>query len=178
MIRCMGFRLNHFWGIAFFLVFSFQIFSFCSSLPKQELEQPSVARHVFAGKISEITLERSVCFGDCPAYKVVFRSNGTATYTGEANTPFIGEYEADSKSYPGSYFEQMSRWLYVQKYFDLKDVYNENLADSSAITITVVRDGKRKTIIDYDSEQPIEIWGIAMAIDGAVSKIKWNKVSR
>jgi len=130
------------------------------------------------GNITEITLERSVCFGQCPAYRVILRQNRQATYIGEAYVPLIGTYEAANDSCSDCNFAELATSLEVQGFFELKEVYHENLMDDSNITVSVIRNGEKKTVTSRDSRSPIELWGIAMTIDGVVSKIhKWNKVS-
>jgi len=136
-------------------------------------EQPGggVNRHL----ITEIRLERSICFGECPAYKVTFRQDGSAIYVGEAYSPMIGTYEADRASCPACYFGQLIEWIEQQNFFDLQDVYNEDMRDTSVTTVTVVHDGKTKAVVSRDPKSPVKLWGIAMAIDGVVSNLKWNK---
>src|SRR5262245_18511227 len=131
-----------------------------------------------SGDITEITLERSVCFGQCPAYKVILRQNRPATYIGEAYVPLIGTYEAANDSCSDCNLAELATSLEVQGFFELKEVYHEDLLDASNITVSVIRNGEKKTVTSRDSRSPIELWGIAMTIDGFVSKIyKWNKVS-
>jgi hypothetical protein len=129
-----------------------------------------------ASEITEITLRRGVCLGDCPAYKVTFRNDGSATYAGEAYSPLIGLYKADSSSCPQCYFAQLASWIDMQAFFNLQDVYHKGTVDAGSITITVVYNGKTKTVVSNDPDSPIELWGIAMAIDGVVSRLKWKKV--
>jgi hypothetical protein len=42
--------------------------------------------------ITEITLERTPCYGSCPIDKMVFRSDGTAEYTGTRFVKRTGRY--------------------------------------------------------------------------------------
>ncbi|MGE0883129.1 MAG: DUF6438 domain-containing protein [Blastocatellales bacterium] len=151
------------------------LFISCKNTPEHVPNQQQSPPPAKIGEITEITLERSICHGECPAYKVTFRSNGSATYTGGAYSQFIGVYEADSESCPECHFGQLREWLKIQKFFDLQDAYHENLIDDSRIKVTIIYNDKKKTVVSNDSRDPIELWGVAMAIDGVVSKIKWKK---
>ena len=135
-------------------------------------------RETKISEITEITLERGACFGECPAYKVTFRQNRPATYIGDAYAPMIGTYEAASDSCSECYFAELATSLELQGFFDLQETYHENMVDDSRIVVSAVRNGKKKTVTSNDSRSPVELWGIAMTIDGVVSKIvKWNKIS-
>lgn len=160
--------------VSLFMITALFTFS-CRVKYGQGSTHEKLSKNNSSGKISEISLERSVCEGSCPAYKVTLYDNGSAVYVGEAYSQFIGRYEADSDSCPECYFAELIEWLELQNFFNMRNIYNENLVDSSRITVTIIRNGDRKTVISNDSRNPIELWGIAMAIDGVVSKIKWKK---
>jgi len=160
------------------LALSILMLSSCRAIPGQEARQRQASSGAKGRIITEIMLERSICFGECPAYRVTFHQGGSAIYIGEAYSPLIGTYEADSDSCPGCYFGQLVEWIQAQNFFDLQDVYYENRVDTSRTTVTVVHDGKTKTVVSNDPKSPIELWGIAMAIDGVVSNLKWKKASQ
>src|SRR5215468_9406299 len=154
------------------------VISACKASEGQNANQRPMVRGTKTGDISEITLERGACFGECPVYRVTFRQNRPATYIGDAYVPLIGTYEAASDSCSECDFAKLVTSLELQGFFDLEEVYHENLVDSSRIVVSVIRNGEKKTVISNQSDSPIELWGIAMTIDGVASKIrKWNKIS-
>ena len=127
------------------------------------------------GQISEITLERGACFGQCPEYKVSFRKDDSATYIGEAYTSMIGTFRAEQESCSQCYFSNLEKLLFALRFFDLQEIYEKDWADAGTITIRVKASSGIKVVKTNKPEVPIEIWGIASAIDGIVAKIKWKK---
>ena len=123
-------------------------------------------------QISEMTLERTPCFGTCPAYRVTLRRDGTATYVGL-------EYVERKGTYSGKFygFERLAQLIEARGFFDLKDNYAINATDLPSTITSVVRAGRRKTVNNYGGAGPLELWGIEEAIDGVVSNTKWQKVS-
>lgn len=123
-------------------------------------------------QISEITLERSSCFGPCPVYKLTLRRDGTATYEGRQFVERKGTY---SGTFYG--FERLAQLIESRGYFNLKDNYTINATDLSGTVTSVVRTGRRKTITNYGDAGPVELWGIEAAIDGVVANTKWQKAA-
>lgn len=173
IVSCYFNRLTK---ISFPMVCSLVYFCSCGYAPSQSSDRAQSSSKTEGTEVTEIVLERSACFGECPAYKVAFRLDGSAIYTGEAYTPYIGNYVPDGDSYSRNHFERLRHWLEAQRFFDMREDYDENLVDSSKITITATRNGKKKTVVGDSSRSPIELWGIAMAIDGVASNITWKKV--
>jgi hypothetical protein len=122
--------------------------------------------------ITEITLERTRCYGKCPAYKVTLRADGTVTYVGEAHVERIGTHEGVVGR---NTFRRLAALLEAAKYFDLKDNYETRVTDQASAITSAVRDGRRKTITNYADAGPVELWGIESAIDGVVGRTVWKK---
>lgn len=136
-------------------------------------KQKSVTQDVKnQSQITEITLERTACFGTCPIYKVTLKRDGTATYVGKQFVERTGTY---SGKFYG--FERLAQLIESRGYFDLKDNYTINATDLPSTVTSVVRAGRRKTITNYGDTGPVELWGIEQAIDGVLANTKWEKVS-
>jgi hypothetical protein len=112
-------------------------------------------------QITEVTLERTACFGYCPIYKVTLRRDGTISYNGKEYVQLKGAYEG--KVYG---FDRLAELILANGYFKLKDSYTFAATDLPSAITTVVANGKRKTITNYGDFGPVELWGIEMAIDG------------
>lgn len=125
--------------------------------------------------ISEITLERERCYGSCPVYKVILRRDGSATYIGKENVSRIGEYRSQVYPYQplGAEFIRLARLVASQGYLKMNDHYTALTTDSDTVITSIVHNGKRKTIVNYDNQAPIELYGIERAIDGVAAQIKW-----
>jgi hypothetical protein len=139
---------------------------------KNKNQPPSTTQNTgqSAGQITEITLERTACFGACPMYKVTLRSDGTATYKGE-------QYVERKGTYNGTFhgFHRLVQLIEKQGYFNLKDEYTIEATDMPSAITSVVRAGKRKTITHYGDSGPVELWAIEQAIDGVVANARWDK---
>lgn len=123
-------------------------------------------------QITEVTLERTACFGTCPVYKITLRRDGTATYVGREFVERKGTYSG--KIYG---FERLAQLIESRGYFNLKENYTVNATDLPSTLTSVVRAGRRKSVTNYGDTGPVELWGIETAIDGMVTNIKWQKVS-
>jgi Domain of unknown function (DUF6438) len=121
-------------------------------------------------QITEITLERTACFGTCPIYKVTLRRDGTISYNGRRFVELEGAYEG--KVYG---FDRLAQLILSSGYFNLKDNYSINATDLPSTITSVVRSGKRKTITNYGDSGPVELWGIEMAIDGMLKGARLEK---
>jgi hypothetical protein len=121
-------------------------------------------------QITEVTLERTSCFGACPMYKVTLRRDGTISYNGRRFVELEGVYEG--KVYG---FDRLAQLIIASGYFNLKDGYALNATDLPSANTSVVRNGKRKTVTNYGDAGPVELWGIEMAIDGMLKSARLEK---
>lgn len=125
-----------------------------------------------ADQITEVTLERTACFGTCPMYKVTVRRDGTLIYEGKRFVPMMGTYKGTAYG-----FDRLAEFILAQDYFNLNDDYSSNVTDLPSAITSVVRNGQRKTIRNYGGAGPIGLWGVEMAIDGMVQHAKLQKVA-
>ena len=137
--------------------------------------------------ISEITLERiwESCIG-CANYKVTLSKDGTDPYKDVSITYTETKTEARSGGLPTQstvqrkgklesfYFHRLAILLESQGYFKLKDHYGAGIIDTLIVKTSVVRDGRRWAVLNNAQEGPIELWGIEMAIDGAMARVTWE----
>ncbi|HEX8891081.1 MAG TPA: DUF6438 domain-containing protein [Pyrinomonadaceae bacterium] len=122
-------------------------------------------------QITEVTLERTACYGTCPIYKVTLSSDGTIIYEGERFVQMMGTYKGTAYG-----FDRLAKLILAENYFNLKDEYTRPITDMPSAVTSVVRGGKRKTIVDYAGTGPVELWGIEMVIDGMLKNARLDKV--
>lgn len=122
--------------------------------------------------ITEITLERTPCYGTCPVDKTVLRSDGTAEYTGTRHVTRKGSFKG---KVGGVEFQKLAKLLAKKKFFDLKDRYDAPITDNPTIITTVVRGGKAKKVSNYANAAPKELEGIEKKIIEVMEKIEWKK---
>lgn len=125
-----------------------------------------------AKAVTEISLERTPCFGTCPVDKAVLRSDGTATYTGTRFVERMGTYEA---KFPEHDFERLARLLESRGFFEMNGRYDKPITDHPSVITRATRGGKEKEVVDYADAGPVELWGIERAIRGVVAEVKWEK---
>ena len=156
------------------LIFATLAFTIASTAAAQKQKgSPQNEGGVLGGEqITEVTLERTACFGTCPIYTITLRRDGTATYVGRNFVERKGTYTA--KVYG---FDRLAELIESRGYFNLKDSYTVRVTDLPSTVTSVVRAGRRKTIRNYGNSGPVELWGIEKAIDGMVANTKWEKVS-
>lgn len=121
-------------------------------------------------QVTEITLQRTWCYGRCPIDEVVLSADGTAKYTGKMNTARTGQYTG---TFWKGEFEQLARWLEAEGFFTLKDSYGGPNIDAPDQIISVVRDGQRKNVINHIGAS-LELWGMERVIRGVASEIVWQ----
>lgn len=86
--------------------------------------------------ISQITVQRTWCYGSCPIDSVTLGSNGRAKYAGFENTPRRGSYNG---VFPPEQFLKLASFLEEQNYFELKSEIGRGNIDASDFLVSVVR---------------------------------------
>jgi hypothetical protein len=105
------------------------------------------------GKGGVITLERSVCFGTCPSYKVTIASDGTVTFDGRDFVKTKGKATAQIK--PDDFKKLVSEFEKI-KFFSLDDSYEPgsrgcpvSATDSPYAKTSIQMDGRTKSVSHY-----------------------------
>lgn len=122
--------------------------------------------------ITEIGLERGVCFGTCPAYTVVIRSDGGVRYYGQFNTPRKGKFTGKVSPY---YFNKLAAFVVESQFTNLADNYTAEVTDQATVFTCVTQNGKHKVVRDYGQSGPAKLWAIDELIDDLVEKTVWDK---
>ena len=93
-----------------------------------------------------ITLQRTVCFGFCPAYTVSISSSGEVIYRGERFVNVAGEQRAQIAAED---VERLLQRLDAIGFERLRDEYRAQVTDLPTTTITLERNGRTKRVVDY-----------------------------
>jgi hypothetical protein len=121
----------------------------------------------------EITLQRTVCYGFCPAYTVTITGEGEVRYRGERFVNVVGPASATIPR------EEVARLLarFDEIGFDqLRDEYRGQMTDLPTTTITLVRDGRRKALVDYGGTSvgmPRAVRDLQAEIDRVAGTARW-----
>ena len=98
-------------------------------------------------KIKEIKISTSVCFGTCPVFKLMIRTDRTATYDAIQYNKMNGKFKAKIDSVS---FAKLIETINYIKLNSLKDHYEVNWTDDQTVTLEIkFNDGLVKRISDY-----------------------------
>jgi len=94
--------------------------------------------------VSEIGIEATPCYGFCPTYTFIVRSDGSAEYTGQANVQFKGHRTGTVSR---EAFEEVAAFALDIGFFS--DTYACMVTDSETVYVSAVMKGQRRTIMHY-----------------------------
>lgn len=89
-----------------------------------------------------ITLERTMCFGSCPAYEVTLRGDGVITWAGHSS---VDTKHASAKADPTK-VRAIFDYAMATSFFGLRDSYRGGVTDHPSARVTVKSNGRSKTV--------------------------------
>lgn len=130
-----------------------------------------------------ITLERTACFGTCPAYKLIIFDDGKVVYEGKDFVKRKGKAESQITK---AELENLVREFDRINYFSLDDEYvgdpkncPESWTDNPSATTSLNWKGKTKTIRHYHgcrgSSVLDQLTALENKIDEVVNTKRWIK---
>jgi hypothetical protein len=122
--------------------------------------------------VTEFGIERTACFGDCPVYTFIIKSDGSFRYKGEKFTQRQGEFTG---TVPVGEFDRLAQFIKDIGFMQLSDTYDRADTDSSTVFTMVVMSGQRKVVSDYAQAGPSKLWAIERLIDDLLTKAHWNE---
>jgi hypothetical protein len=121
-----------------------------------------------------ITLNRSGCYGSCPAYAVEIHGDGTVLYDGKANVRTKGRRVTKISH---EYLEKLVDFFRKADYFSLADRYASGITDYPTYVSSISFDGRSKSVLDYAGEKvgmPSSVSEVEAAIDHLSGASKWT----
>lgn len=121
----------------------------------------------------EITLTRSVCFGSCPDYTVTINGDGDVRYEGRR---FVNVVGARTATIPREDVARLLQRFDAVGFDRLSDSYRGQMTDLPTYTVTLVRNGRRKTLVDYggvSAGMPREVRDLQQEIDRVAQTAQW-----
>ena len=110
-------------------------------------------RQTSAGSEDQITLERTACFGTCPAYKLTIKSDGSVIFEGERFTKTTGV--AHGSISPADFRSLVNEFEKIN-YFSLADAYTpgtkecpRRITDLPSANTSIRLNGKSKSVAHY-----------------------------
>lgn len=122
-------------------------------------------------EINELSLERTRCHLDCPAYAVTFSADGSFRYTGHYGVERLGEHTGRVDA--GS-LRQVFRYVEAINFGGLEARYTSPYLDNATTVFTVVRPEGRKTVTDYANSGPATLWALGQLVDTLLAGATWN----
>lgn len=98
------------------------------------------------GSAATITLTRSPCFGFCPDYTVSINQDGLVQYDGRRFVNVEGPQTDQIE--PEAVQALLARFDAIN-FNSLRNEYRAHVSDLPTYTITLVRNGRTKTVVDY-----------------------------
>lgn len=154
----------------------------CSSLPSTPNPEPQDIP-----PDTTITLERTVCFGSCPAYELTISADGAVVFTGKE---YVREKGTVHSNISKDQLKQLIAEFTLIQYFSLSDRYvseedgcPEFWTDNPWVTTSIRINGQYKSIVHYlgcqenngESVFPKELQDLEDKIDEIVGTRKWIK---
>lgn len=120
----------------------------------------------------EITMERTICFGTCPAYRLTILGSGTVIYEGQENVQVTGRRIS---SIPREKVKSLVAELDRLNFFSLQDYTRINMTDMPSVFITVRAAGKSKMVQHYqgDESAPATLTALETMIDQITRSEQW-----
>ena len=127
--------------------------------------------------ITAITLERTMCFGSCPVYKLTVRSSGRVEFDGKA---FVREKGKRTAQISARDFARLVKKVKEINFFALQNRYDGKGPNGTGVTVTdlptrrtsVTKGGQTKTVEDYFRGPP-ELKELEDLIDEVAGSARW-----
>jgi hypothetical protein len=119
------------------------------------------------------SLERTPCFGKCPAYVITIQRDGSATYVGRSNAEREGTYTG--KVDEATMVKLLDKANEIG-FFDMQDKYDGQVTDLPSTIIRVNANGKDKKVIGR-YRTPSSFKPFAAYADSLLVPVQWTKVN-
>ena len=133
--------------------------------------QENVERWRAQFPFESITLERSPCYGSCPVYRFSMNRNGHAELEAIKYLPALGKFagEVDAGDYG-----RLCYLLEQLHFMTFAPAYEADWTDDATCTITTTGTDHEKSVREYGSVGPIELWAIQQTIENIRQKTEWK----
>lgn len=122
-----------------------------------------------------ITLERTSCFGACPAYRVEVHGDGTVLYNGRGFVAILGQHRG---SVPQQNVQELLTKFREPDYYSLRDEYIWPATDLPTYETSIEFDGHLKKVKDYAGlviGMPMTVSELENSVDQLAKAERWTK---
>ncbi|MDR3610345.1 MAG: energy transducer TonB [Ignavibacteriaceae bacterium] len=106
----------------------------------------------------------------CSVYTISLSKNGDVTYEGRYTAERLGVWKSKIKNYE---FEGIASLLYAVNFFNMKELFNNEISDQQWFSITAVTKERSKSVAT-DYYRPIR--EIILLVDHLTEKLKWEQI--
>ncbi|MEQ8325218.1 MAG: DUF6438 domain-containing protein [Vicingaceae bacterium] len=92
-----------------------------------------------------MTFERTLCYGECPAFKVTVYADGRAVYEGKRFVEKLGIYDAELSKADIKAIQDEAQAI---GYFTMEDRYDASVTDVPSVLIMISGPNGRKSVED------------------------------
>ncbi|MBN8741829.1 MAG: hypothetical protein BGP24_07015 [Lysobacterales bacterium 69-70] len=117
-----------------------------------------------------IVFERSICFGDCPDYRMTLHRDGSAAlvdHTQGHGGRFRGEISPAT-------FARLAQLGQRARRSATKNNYMAGWTDDYWVTITLRGHADSWQVTDYGEVAPVEVWALERLLHSAYERIEWT----
>lgn len=118
-----------------------------------------------------ISFEQTACFGSCPVHKMVIFERANATYHGDRNVKFEGDFIG---SFSPKKMKEIIAKANAINFFDLEAEYTAPMTDLPT-TIIYIRDGNKKHQVTAYAEYPKELGDFIAYLYEVSQNVNWSK---
>lgn len=136
-------------------------------------QQPAPSAQTSFGSAKDSTffsLERTPCFGRCPAYTVTIAADGSARYVGRSNAPREGEFTGQVDKATMQAILDRARSI---GFFGYAEKYDGQVTDIPSTIIRVNADGQDKKVVGR-MKTPPGFKPFAAYADSLLGSVRWS----
>lgn len=120
--------------------------------------------------LTKISLERTLCFGTCPHYKITVYSDGKVEYEGK---DYVKEKGSRSSKIDKKLFLRLMKKVDEIGFFKLNDRYEGRITDLPTRITTVTKGNVSKTVRNYYGG-PKGLHDLEQLIDEVTNSAQWT----
>ncbi|MEY3050918.1 MAG: hypothetical protein RLY31_703 [Bacteroidota bacterium] len=138
------------------------------TLPAAAPAEPAEAPYDF------LVLEKTPCFGKCPVYKAVIRSDGHATWDGRMNVTRTGRYEGMVSE---STIREIRQQAHAIQFLDLEHKYPvDQVVTDLPETILTIQFGDMVKVVRNQYAAPAKLKSFQSFVEESLEKVDWKPV--
>jgi hypothetical protein len=124
-----------------------------------------------ASEITEISLSRGMCEGECPVYRVTLTTDGLVDFEGEAFVELIGQHQGFVDP---DRVDDLVRIILRLGFAELLPEYPTMVTDQPSTELSLTAGDRRHLVVDHGGA-PLEFWAMAATVDAVIGEVEWDE---